>query len=103
MASYCGEIVTIPPSSYYSPEKLMHIGKIDDFRPQISFAYNIGQNDTVSLIDFDTFSVSTGSVTEVEEKPGFWSRVRYAISSKIASIGRYLRCCCVWNSSATSA
>ncbi|CAA7265286.1 unnamed protein product [Cyclocybe aegerita] len=102
MASYCGEIVTFPPSSYYSPEKLMQIGKTDDFRPQISFTYNIGQNDTVSLIDFDTFSVSTSSVTEVEEKPGFWSRVRCAILSKMASVGRFILSCCGWNSAATS-
>ncbi|KAJ3509344.1 hypothetical protein NLJ89_g5265 [Agrocybe chaxingu] len=87
MARYCGEVLTI--DSLSSPSAYMEYSKTEDFRPNISFVYNADEVDassilvafefcltfpqTVSTIDFDTFSVSIVE-SEVQEEKGFCRR-----------------------------
>ncbi|KAJ3510209.1 hypothetical protein NLJ89_g4814 [Agrocybe chaxingu] len=90
MARYCGENVAFNLDSHYPPSKLTQLKEADDFRPRISFAYDDDENDTVSTIDFDTFSVA---VTEVEDKKGIFAKICTAISKKIGSFGSFVLSC----------
>ncbi|CAA7260502.1 unnamed protein product [Cyclocybe aegerita] len=89
MARYCGEVLTI--DSLSSPSGYMEYSKTEDFRPNISFVYNADKVETVSTIDFDTFSVSIVE-SEVQEEKGFYRRACAAILKKLAGFASYVLC-----------